>query len=317
MGKYLALRILAAIPVLLGVLLLVFILLRLIPGDPVEILFEGSGGAGPSNSRMNLAAVEQLRTSYNLDKPVPVQFWLYMVDVLRGDFGRSFQTNQQVGELIKELFPQTLQLTLAGMGVALLVGFVAGVVSAIKHHTWVDYVGQVIAVFGVSVPDFFFGLLLIYLFSITLGWLPAISGDSVVGLLMPAVTLGVSGAAIIARMTRSSMLDVMSRDFVRTVRTKGLGETPVVVRHALKNSLITVITITGLQFGGLLTGAIVVEIAFTRQGLGFELVEAVTRRNYPVIQGLVMMASLVYLVVHIIVDVLYTYIDPRVRLQTC
>lgn len=316
MGKYLALRSLAAVPVLLGVLLLVFILLRLIPGDPVEIIFEGRGGAGIGHSRMNMAAVEQLRLSYNLDKPVPVQFLLYMVDVLRGDFGRSFQTNQQVGELIKELFPQTIQLTLAGMGVALIIGFVAGVVSAIKHHTWADYVGQVVAVFGVSVPDFFFGLLLIWLFSITLGWLPAISGDSVVGLLMPALTLGVSGAAIIARMTRSSMLDVMSRDFVRTARAKGLGEAPVVIRHALKNALIPVVTIIGLQFGGLLTGAIVVEIVFTRQGLGFELVEAVTRRNYPVIQALVMMASLVYLVVNIAVDVLYTYIDPRVRLQT-
>lgn len=315
MGKYLALRILAAIPVLLGVLLLVFVLLRLIPGDPVEILFEGRGGAGIGNSRMNIGAVEQLRESYNLDKPVPVQFALYIFDMVRGDFGRSFQTNQQIGELIKELFPQTLQLTLAGMGVALVVGFVAGIVSAIRHHTWVDYVGQVIAVFGVSVPDFFFGLLMIWLFSITLGWMPAISGDSVLGLLMPAVTLGVSGAAIISRMTRSSMLDVMSRDFVRTARAKGLGERPVVIRHALKNALIPVITIVGLQFGGLLTGAIVVEIVFTRQGLGFELVEAVTRRNYPVIQALVMMASLVYLVANIVVDVLYTYIDPRVRLQ--
>ena len=231
-------------------------------------------------------------------------------------FGRSFQTNQQVGDLIKELFPETLKLTMAGMGVALLVGLISGIVSAIRHHSWVDYSGQVVAVFGVSVPDFFFGLVLIYIFAVNLRWLPALGQDRPEGMIMPAVTLGVSAAAIIARMTRSSMLDVMSRDFVRTARAKGLRESAVVIRHALKNSLIPVITIVGLQFGSLLTGAIVVEVVFTRQGLGFELVEAVQRRNYPVVQALVMLASLVYVAVNIIVDVLYTYIDPRVRLQT-
>ena len=187
--------------------------------------------------------------------------------------------------------------------------------SAIRHHTWVDYTGQIVAVFGVSVPDFFFGLVLIYIFSVILRWLPALGQDKPEGLIMPAVTLGVSAAAIIARMTRSSMLDVMSRDFVRTARAKGLRESAVVIRHALKNSLIPVITIVGLQFGSLLTGAIVVEVVFTRQGLGFELVEAVQRRNYPVVQALVMFASLVYVAVNILVDVLYTYVDPRIRIQ--
>lgn len=316
MGKYIAIRVLAAVPVLIGVLLIVFVLLRLIPGDPVSLLLESRGESSIFTSRIPLEAVEQLRDSYHLNDPIPVQFALYARDVVVGDFGRSFQTNQQVGDLIKELFPETLKLTMAGMGVALLVGLVSGIVSAIRHHTWVDYSGQVVAVFGVSVPDFFFGLVLIYIFAVNLRWLPALGQDRPEGMIMPAVTLGVSAAAIIARMTRSSMLDVMSRDFVRTARAKGLRESAVVIRHALKNSLIPVITIVGLQFGSLLTGAIVVEVVFTRQGLGFELVEAVQRRNYPVVQALVMLASLVYVAVNIIVDVLYTYIDPRVRLQT-
>lgn len=316
MGKYIAIRVLAAVPVLVGVLLIVFVLLRLIPGDPVSLLLESRGESSIFTSRIPLEAVEQLRDSYHLNDPIPVQFGLYARDVLVGDFGRSFQTNQQVGDLIKELFPETLKLTMAGMGVALLVGLISGIVSAIRHHSWVDYSGQVVAVFGVSVPDFFFGLVLIYIFSVNLRWLPALGQDRPEGMIMPAITLGVSAAAIIARMTRSSMLDVMSRDFVRTARAKGLRESAVVIRHALKNSLIPVITIVGLQFGSLLTGAIVVEVVFTRQGLGFELVEAVQRRNYPVVQALVMLASLVYVAVNIIVDVLYTYIDPRVRLQT-
>ena len=316
MGKYIAIRVLAAVPVLIGVLLIVFVLLRLIPGDPVSLLLESRGESSIFTSRIPLEAVEQLRDSYHLNDPIPVQFALYARDVVVGDFGRSFQTNQQVGDLIKELFPETLKLTMAGMGVALLVGLISGIVSAIRHHTWVDYSGQVVAVFGVSVPDFFFGLVLIYIFAVNLRWLPALGQDRPEGMIMPAVTLGVSAAAIIARMTRSSMLDVMSRDFVRTARAKGLRESAVVIRHALKNSLIPVITIVGLQFGSLLTGAIVVEVVFTRQGLGFELVEAVQRRNYPVVQALVMLASLVYVAVNIIVDVLYTYIDPRVRLQT-
>jgi len=316
MGKYIAIRVLAAVPVLVGVLVIVFVLLRLIPGDPVSLLLESRGESSIFTSRIPLEAVEQLRDSYHLNDPIPVQFALYARDVVVGDFGRSFQTNQQVGDLIKELFPETLKLTMAGMGVALLVGLISGIVSAIRHHSWVDYSGQVVAVFGVSVPDFFFGLVLIYIFAVNLRWLPALGQDRPEGMIRPAITLGVSAAAIIARMTRSSMLDVMSRDFVRTARAKGLRESAVVIRHALKNSLIPVITIVGLQFGSLLTGAIVVEVVFTRQGLGFELVEAVQRRNYPVVQALVMLASLVYVAVNIIVDVLYTYIDPRVRLQT-
>ena len=268
MGKYLVWRFLAAIPVLFGVLLVVFVLLRLVPGDPVEIIFESGGrsSVAVAGRGASMEQVEALRASYNLDKPMPVQFFIYMKDMLTGNFGRSFQTNQQIGELVKELFPHTLQLTFAGMGVALLIGLLAGMLSAIRHHTWVDYLGQFVAVFGVSVPDFFFGLLMIFLFSMTLDWLPSIGQDHPLSLLMPAVTLGVSGAAIIARLTRSSMLDVLSRDYIRTARAKGVRERGVVWGHALKNALIPVITIVGLQFGGLLTGAIVIEVVFTRQG---------------------------------------------------
>ena len=315
MGRYIVRRLLAAIPVVLGVLLLVFVLLRLIPGDPVTVFYYSSDAGGTSNTSVSIEALEQAKAKLHLDKPIPVQFGYYVWDVMRLDLGRSFRTKQPVTDLIAEQFPSTLLLTLAGMGVTLIIGLVAGVVSAMRHHTWVDYLSQFIAVVGVSVPNFLIGLLLIYLFSINMNnFLPAIANGNGKELIMPAIALGLAGAAIVARLTRSSMLDVMSRDYIRTARSKGVRESLVVWRHALKNALIPVVTIVGLQFGSLLIGAVVIEVVFSRQGIGFTLVKAILTRDYTVVQALVMLAASIYVIANLLVDVLYTYIDPRVRL---
>ncbi len=315
MGRYIVRRLLAAIPVVLGVLLLVFVLLRLIPGDPVTVFYYSSDAGGTSNTSVSIEALEQAKAKLHLDKPIPVQFGYYVWDVMRLDLGRSFRTKQPVTALIAEQFPSTLLLTLAGMGVTLIIGLVAGVVSAMRHHTWVDYLSQFIAVVGVSVPNFLVGLLLIYLFSINMNnFLPAIANGNGKELIMPAIALGLAGAAIVARLTRSSMLDVMSRDYIRTARSKGVRESLVVWRHALKNALIPVVTIVGLQFGSLLIGAVVIEVVFSRQGIGFTLVKAILTRDYTVVQALVMLAASIYVIANLLVDVLYTYIDPRVRL---
>lgn len=315
MGRYIVRRLLAAIPVILGVLLLVFVLLRLIPGDPVEVFYYSSDAGGTSNTSVSIDALEQARAKLRLDKSIPEQFAFYLWDVLRLDLGRSFRTKQPITDVIAEQFPSTLVLTLAGMAVTLFIGLVAGVVSAMRHHTWIDYSSQFIAVLGVSIPNFLIGLILIYIFSINMNnLLPAIANGNGKELIMPALALGIGGAAIVARLTRSSMLDVMSRDYIRTARSKGVRESTVVWGHALKNALIPVVTIVGLQFGSLLIGAVVIEVVFSRKGIGFTLVKAILTRDYTVVQALVMLAATIYVIANLLVDVLYTYIDPRVRL---
>ena len=315
MGRYIVRRLLAAIPVILGVLLLVFVLLRLIPGDPVTVFYYSSDAGGTSNTSVSIDALEQAKAKLHLDKPIPVQFVYYAWDVVRLDLGRSFRTKQPITDVIAEQFPSTLLLTLAGMAVTLFIGLVAGVISAMRHHTWVDYTSQFIAVLGVSVPNFLIGLLLIYIFAINMNnFLPAIANGNGKELIMPALALGIGGAAIVARLTRSSMLDVMSRDYIRTARSKGVRESTVVWGHALKNALIPVVTIVGLQFGSLLIGAVVIEVVFSRKGIGFTLVKAILTRDYTVVQALVMLAATIYVIANLLVDVLYTYIDPRVRL---
>lgn len=315
MGRYIVRRLLAAIPVILGVLLLVFVLLRLIPGDPVEVFYYSSDAGGTSNTSVSIDALEQARAKLRLDKSIPEQFAFYLWDVLRLDLGRSFRTKQPITDVIAEQFPSTLVLTLAGMVVTLGIGLLAGVISAMRHHTWIDYGSQFIAVLGVSVPNFLVGLILIYIFAINMNnFLPAIANGNGKELIMPALALGIGGAAIVARLTRSSMLDVMSRDYIRTARSKGVRESTVVWGHALKNALIPVVTIVGLQFGSLLIGAVVIEVVFSRKGIGFTLVKAILTRDYTVVQALVMLAATIYVIANLLVDVLYTYIDPRVRL---
>ena len=319
MGAYILRRVVYTIPVLLGVLLVVFVLMRLVPGDPVEIFFSagGVGGSGATSGQggeVSMQALHKLRESYNLDKSAPHQFVLYVWDVLRADLGDSIAFRRPVTHIIGDHWPATFALTMSSMAVAMTLGVGAGIISAIRRHTRIDYAAQVFAILGVSFPSFWVGLILVWIFAVTLGWLPAISNGYGKELILPSLTLGAAAAAILARLTRSSMLDVLSRDYIRTARAKGLSERAVVWVHALRNALIPVITVIGLEFGGLLAGSVVIEAVFHRQGLGLRLIEAIIARDYPVVQGLVLLAAVVYAVMNLLVDVLYTYVDPRVRL---
>jgi peptide/nickel transport system permease protein len=313
LGRYILGRLASSVPVLLGVLVVVFVLLRVLPGDPVEIFLQGAG-RGSSMGLVSPDRVAQARAAYNLDKPIPVQFGLYVWDIARGNLGRSFRTDQPVVSILKEQFPPTVQLTLAGLGFAVVVGVSAGVVSAMYRHSVVDYAIQALAICGVAVPTFLLGLGFIYLFSIHLRWLPAISDGSPRALILPAIALGLYATGFIARLARSSLLEVMNAAYVQTARAKGLNNTAIVWRHALRNALIPVVTLVGLQFGALLAGAVLVEVVFSRQGLGFTLVTAIRVRDYPVVQALVMFSAIIYTLVNLVVDVLYAYIDPQVRL---
>ena len=258
-------------------------------------------------------ALQMLRESYNLDKSIPHQFILYVWDLVRGDLGNSIQYRRPVTHILGDHWGATFQLTMASMAVAIVVGVGAGTLSAICRHTWVDHGAQIFAILGVSFPSFWVGLILVWIFAIVLGWLPAISNGFGKQLILPSFTLGLAAAAILARLTRSSMLDVLSRDYIRTARSKGMSERIVVWGHALRNALIPVVTVIGLEFGGLLAGAVVIEAVFFRQGLGLRLIEAITARDYPLIQALVLLAAAIYTIVNLLVDILYTYLDPRIR----
>jgi peptide/nickel transport system permease protein len=306
--RYALQRLLLAIPVLLGVSALTFLMLHLVPGDPVAAMFIGQGGAKAEQ-------LEAVREQLGLNDPLPVQYVRYMGNVLQGDLGRSIRTNEPVAEMIRRNFPQTLQLTLASMGVAIVLGVSLGVIAAVKRGRLVDNVVMLIALAGVSMPSFWLGLLLISVFSIWLGWFPIIGGSGWRGLALPAMALGFAAAAIIARMVRSSLLEVLGENYVVTARAKGLTEQRVIVRHALRNAAIPVITIVGLQFGGLLAGAVIVEQVFSRQGLGRMLVSALQSRDFPVAQGGVLFVAVVYVLVNLLVDLLYGVVDPRISVE--
>ncbi len=319
MGAYIVRRVLYIIPVTLGVVTVAFVLLRLVPGDPITLYYFGQDQPGQASASAagleSESTLERLREAYNLDKSMPHQYVLYVADLVRGDLGISIRKKRPVLHIIGDHWPATMQITLVGMSVAIVVGLTAGILSAIKHHTIIDYAAQMFAIIGVSVPQFLVGLVLIFIFAITLDWLPAISNGHGKELILPSITLHLAASAILARLTRSSMLDVMSRDYIRTARAKGLRERAVIWLHALRNALIPVVTVIGLEFGGLLGGAVVIEAVFTRQGLGFQLINAITQRDYPIVQGLVVLAAVIYAFMNLVVDVLYTYIDPRVRLE--
>jgi peptide/nickel transport system permease protein len=306
--RYALQRLLLAIPVLLGVSALTFLMLHLVPGDPVAAMFIGQGGAKAEQ-------LEAVREQLGLNDPLPVQYVNYMRNVLRGDLGRSIRTNEPVSLMIQRNFPPTLQLTLASMGVAIVLGVSLGVIAAIKRGKPVDNLVMLVALAGVSMPSFWLGLLLISVFSIWLKLFPVIGGSGWRGLALPALALGFAAAAIIARMVRSSLLEVLGENYVVTARAKGLAEQRVIVRHALRNAAIPVITIVGLQFGGLLAGAVIVEQVFSRQGIGRMLVSALQSRDFPVAQGGVLFVATVYVLVNLFVDLLYGAVDPRISVD--
>lgn len=304
MTSYFIKRLLGLLPTLLIVAVLVFLFVHMLPGDPARL------AAGPDADPQTVALVRQ---DLGLDRPLPEQFVSFFTRMLQGDFGTSMRTRRPVSTEIAERFMPTLLLTLASMGWAVVLGMTIGVVSAVFRNEWPDRIGMTIAVSGISFPAFALGMLLMQIFSVKLGWLPTVGADSWRHYVLPSLTLGAAVAAVMARFTRASFVEVMQEDFVRTARAKGLKERTVIAKHCLRNALIPVVTMMGLQFGFLLGGSIVVEVVFNWPGLGRLLVDAVTTRDYPVIQTLVLLFSLEFILINLIVDVLYGFINPTIR----
>jgi ABC-type dipeptide/oligopeptide/nickel transport system permease component len=304
MVRYLAQRFLYTLPVIWLVVSLVFVLIHLVPGDPIlQMLGEGAPAAD----------VVALRHQYGLDAPLGEQYLHYWRGVLRGDLGPSLRFSEGVSRLIVERYPYTLQLTVAALVVALLLAVPAGVRSAQRRNQWDDRVISVVSLFGLSFPNFALGPVLILIFAIGLGWLP-VSGSGTFGhLVLPAITMGGALAAILTRMVRTSMLEELGQDYIRTARAKGLTERAVVYRHALRNALIPVLTVVGLQFGALLAGAIVTETIFSWPGIGRLTVDAIAKRDYNVVQGCILAIGLTYVAVNFLTDLLYSVANPRIR----
>jgi ABC-type dipeptide/oligopeptide/nickel transport system permease component len=302
--NYILRRLLHIIPVLFGVTLLTFSMLHLIPGDPAQIL------AGPDASASDIMA---LRQQMGLDRPLAVQYVDYLKGLAQGDLGRSMSTRRPVLDELMDRFPNTLILAVAGVGVAVLLGIPIGVLAAIRARTMVDHAAMVLALLGISAPAFWLGFILMMVFSVHLGWFPSAGYRSWAHLVLPAFTLGTGAMAIVARMTRSSLLEVLNQDYVRTARAKGLHEVLVIAKHALRNALIPTTTVVGLSFGSLLGGAVLTEMVFAWPGLGRLIVLSIGIRDLPVIQGAVLLLALTFVLVNLGVDLLYGLIDPRVR----
>ncbi len=304
MWAYIAKRLLLAIPVVFGVAFVVFAMVRVVPGDPAQII---AGEAATEEF------VEAIRKDLGLDRPLLVQFAAFMGNVLRGDFGRSVRSKAPVTIELRARIPNTISLTLAGLVVAVGVGVSAGVISAVRPYSVIDTAVMLVALAGLSMPVFWSGLMMILVFAVWLGWLPAVGTGTPVHLILPAVTLGMATAAIIARMTRSSMLEVLRSDYIRTARAKGVAEPAVINRHAFRNALIPVITVVGLQMGTLLSGAVLTETVFAWPGIGRLLVEGILTRDYPIVQAAVLVVALAFVLVNLVVDVLYAVVDPRIH----
>lgn len=304
MLNYVLKRLLGLIPTLLIVAVLVFLFVHLLPGDPARLI------AGPEADAQVIALVRQ---QLGLDQPLHVQFWHYITHVLQGDFGTSMVSRRPVSEEIASRFLPTLWLTITSMIWAVLFGMAIGIAAAVWRNRWPDRVGMTLAVTGISFPAFALGMLLMQIFSVDLGWLPTVGADSWQHYILPSLTLGAAVASVMARFTRSSFVDVLSEDYMRTARAKGVSETWVVLKHGLRNAMIPVVTMMGLQFGFLLGGSIVVEKVFNWPGLGRLLVDSVDMRDYPVIQAEVLLFSLELILINLVVDVLYAAINPAIR----
>lgn len=304
MLNYILKRLLGLVPTLLIVAVLVFLFVHLLPGDPARLI------AGPE---ADAQVIDQVRQQLGLDRPLYLQFWHYITHVLQGDFGTSMVSRRPVSEEIASRFLPTLWLTITSMIWAVLFGMALGIVAAVWRNRWPDRVGMTLAVTGISFPAFALGILLMQIFSVELGWLPTVGADSWQHYILPSLTLGAAVASVMARFTRSSFVDVLSEDYMRTARAKGVSETWVVLKHGLRNAMIPVVTMMGLQFGFLLGGSIVVEKVFNWPGLGRLLVDSVEMRDYPVIQAEVLLFSLEFILINLVVDVLYAAINPAIR----
>lgn len=304
MLTYIGRRLLLALPTLLGAATLVFVIVRLLPGDPAQVL------AGPYATASDLA---KLREQLGTDRPLGAQYLSFLWGVLGGDLGRSITTQDPVTSEIMSRLPYTLQLAFISIAISSVVGIAVGAIAALKQRTWFDTAVSGLAVFGVSMPIFWLGLMLIVLFSINLRLFPAGGIDGTWSWVLPSCTLAAATIGVIARMTRSSMLEVLKLDFVRTARAKGAGKRTIVVKHALRNALLPVVTVIGLQFGYLLGGAVLTETVFSWPGMGRLLVDSILTRDYPVVQGIVLVFSASFILVNLLLDLCYAFIDPRIR----
>lgn len=304
MLNYVCKRLLGLIPTLLIVAVLVFLFVHMLPGDPARLI------AGPE---ADATVIELVRKQLGLDRPLYMQFLHYIGNVLQGDFGTSMVSRRPVSEEIASRFMPTFRLTLASMGWAVVFGLGAGIVAAVWRNRWPDKLGMALAVTGISFPAFALGMLLMQIFSVELGWLPTVGADTWKHYILPSMTLGAAVAAVMARFTRASFVDVLSEDYIRTARAKGVSEKWVILKHGFRNAMIPVVTMMGLQFGFLLGGSIVVEKVFNWPGLGRLLVDSVDMRDYPVIQAEVLLFSLEFILINLVVDVLYAAINPAIR----
>lgn len=303
---YIIKRIMQIIPMLLVVAFVVFFMLRLIPGDPV---------ANMLGNDLTEEALAAMRVKLGFDKPLPEQFVNFIRNAVKGDLGTSIYTKKPVMDEIRSKMANTLKLAFGGICVASVVGIFFGILSAVKHNKFTDNFIMVLSLLSVSTPSFFLALILMLIFSLYLGWLPSMGLKTPLSYVLPVVTLGAQGIGIIARTTRSAMLDVLSQDYIRTSRSRGIPENVVVFSHALKNALIPVITVIGLRFGGLLAGATIVETIFSVPGMGRYIVDGVSKRDYPVVQGGVLVMAAAFVVINLIVDILYSFVDPRIKCE--
>jgi ABC-type dipeptide/oligopeptide/nickel transport system permease component len=305
MTRYIFKRILSGLFTIWVTTIAVTLLIHLVPGDPVQIMYAQSQSTTPEQ-------LEQIRHQLGLDRPIYEQYIMYMGRILQGDFGTTIRGSQPVLELLLVRLPNTLVLALSSLVVTMVVGVTAGFFAAYKRGTWIDTGLMTGAILGISIPSFWLGLMLMYVFSIRLGWLP-VSGTDFKNLILPALTLGLANAAAVSRLTRSSMLDVFSQDYMRTARAKGLAETIVLSRHAFRNGMINVVNMLGLQFTYMMGGAIVVENVFAWNGIGRLAIQSIFQRDYPTIQGFILIFATVVVTVSILLDILYAWIDPRIN----
>ena len=299
-------RLIHLVPVLFGVSLVVFLVIRLLPGDVGRLI------GGPEATEAQIA---QIRLQLGLDKPLWEQYAIYLQGLLRADLGQSVYSRSPVIDEIGQRYPNTILLALLAMLIGALLGTSLGAIAALRQHTWLDGAASVSAVVGLSMPSFWFALLIMGVFAERLRWLPSVGAGGPQHLVLPAITLGVPAAAIIARMTRAMLLEVLAEDYVRTARAKGLAERPVILGHALRSALIPIVTVIGLQAGFFLGGAVVVEAVFAYPGIGKLLVDAIASRDYPVVQGVVLIVAVTFVLVNLVVDLSYVYLDPRIRRQ--
>lgn len=311
---YLRRRLVTLVPVILGVTFFTFMMLHLIPVDPVILMIEEAPTIAGPQAQLTPETYERMRRQLGLDKPLLVQYAVFLGRVLRGDLGRSFVTKRRVWDMIRANAPATMELAASGMGIAVILGIVLGVLAAIRRDTWIDAGVMTISVLGLSMPSFWLGIMLILIVSFQLGLLPVLSDAGWRGLILPAFVLGIRASAVIARLTRSSLVEILNLEYIRTAWAKGLSGRAVVYGHALKNALIPVVTVVGLQFGNLLSGAVVVETVFGREGLGSMAVRGIQVKDFPLIQGTVLVLAISYVLVNLLVDVSYAWLNPEIRL---